>query len=89
MRGVHAPDKESAIIYLTHGEKGRNMPGGDRLGTDGGVYTSNSTNVADRFKNPEFGTEDGWVGRVVYPYILCMEQKVILENYKMQKTDSR
>lgn len=68
LRGVHAPDKESAIIYLTHGEKGRNMPGGDRLGTDGGVYTSNSTNVADRFKNPEFGTEDGWVGRVVYPY---------------------
>lgn len=68
LRGVHAKSKDDAIIYLTHGEKGRTMPGGDRLNTNGGVYTSNSTNVADRFKNPEVGTEDGYVGRVVYQH---------------------
>lgn len=68
LRGVSAPSEESAKVYLTHAEKGRYMSGGDRLDSDGGVYTSNSTNVADRFKNPQSGVEDGYVAKLLYPY---------------------
>lgn len=68
LRGVHAKSKDDAIRYLTHVEEGRHMPGNDRLGTNGGLYTSNSPNVADRFKNPEYGTEDGYIAKVVYPH---------------------
>ena len=68
LRGISAPSEESAKVYLTHAEKGRRMSGGDRLDSNGGVYTSNSTNVADRFKNPQSGIEDGYVAKLLYPY---------------------
>ena len=69
LRGVHSNKKEDAIKYLTETEPGRPMPGGDRLRTNGGLYTSNSTNVADRFKNPVGkGTEDGYVAKLFYPH---------------------
>lgn len=61
IRGVHAPTKEKAIQYLTETESNRLLTGGDRLKTHGGLYTSNTTNVADRFKNPMTGVEDGYV----------------------------
>ena len=61
IRGVHAPTKEKAIQYLTETESNRLLTGGDRLKTHGGLYTSNTTGVADRFKNPMTGVEDGYV----------------------------
>lgn len=61
IRGVHAPTKEKAIQYLTETESNRHLTGGDRLNTRGGLYTSNTTDIADRFKNPTTGVEDGYV----------------------------
>lgn len=52
MRGVTAPNKETAIPYLTTTERGRYLRGGDRLSTNGGLYTTNNPMVSDRFKNP-------------------------------------
>ena len=34
------------------------MSGGDRLGSHGGLYTSNSTGLADRFKNLTLNMKD-------------------------------
>ena len=66
LRGVHSPTDDDAIRFLTTTEKGRRMPGGDRLRSNGGLYTSNSTNVGDTFKNSEDALENGYVGKLFY-----------------------
>ena len=62
LRGVHSPNKDIAMEALTSTQKGRPLRGGDRLGTYGGLYTSNSFGIADAFKNPERSTMDGYIG---------------------------
>lgn len=68
MRGVTAPNKETAIPYLTTTERGRYLRGGDRLSTNGGLYTTNNPVVSDRFKNP-IGeiNNNGYVGILKEP----------------------
>lgn len=68
IRGVTAKDKQQAIEYLTSTKKGRGSSIGDRLGTNGGLYTSNNPQIADRFKNPVGNnTENGYVATVIEP----------------------
>ena len=68
IRGVSAPDKATAINYLTSTQKGRIRSGGDRLGSKGGLYVSNNPMISDRFKNPVGGSiENGYVGILKEP----------------------
>lgn len=66
LRGVYANDKETAKDYLTRILAVRK--GGDRLDTHGGLYTSNSTGIADAFKNPDNGISNGYIGKLVYDF---------------------
>lgn len=66
LRGVYADDKETAKDYLTRILDVRK--GGDRLDTHGGLYTSNSTGIADAFKNPDNGISNGYIGKLVYDF---------------------
>lgn len=66
LRGVYADDKETAKDYLTRILGVRK--GGDRLDTHGGLYTSNSTGIADAFKNPDNGISNGYIGKLVYDF---------------------
>ena len=66
LRGVYADDKETAKKYLTEIQAKRK--GGDRLDTHGGLYTSNSTGIADAFKNPYNGISNGYIGKLVYDF---------------------
>ena len=68
IRGVHANNLRQSKFYLTTTQKGRYMPGGDRLDTNGGLYTSNSPDIADRFKNPEVGESNGYVGDLQFDF---------------------
>lgn len=62
LRGVYSSDKNTAVEALTSTQADRYLRGGDRLGTQGGLYTSNSFGIADAFKNPERSTMDGYIG---------------------------
>lgn len=62
LRGVYSSNKDIAMEALTSTQKDRPLIGGDRLGTYGGLYTSNSFGIADAFKNPERSTMDGYIG---------------------------
>lgn len=66
LRGVYADDKETAKNYLTTILGVRK--GGDRLDTHGGLYTSNSTGIADAFKNPDNGISNGYIGKLIYDF---------------------
>lgn len=66
LRGVHADNKETAKNYLTTILGVRK--GGDRLDTHGGLYTSNSTGIANAFKNPDNGISNGYIGKLVYDF---------------------
>ena len=66
LRGVYADDKETAKGYLTKILAVRK--GGDRLNTHGGLYTSNSTGIADAFKNPDDGISNGYIGKLLYDF---------------------
>jgi hypothetical protein len=66
LRGVYADDKETAKKYLTEIQAKRK--GGDRLDTNGGLYSSNSTGIADAFKNPNNGLSNGYVGKLHYDF---------------------
>lgn len=66
LRGVYADDKETAKEYLTRILAVRK--GGDRLNTHGGLYTSNSTGIADAFKNPDDGISNGYIGKLLYDF---------------------
>lgn len=66
LRGVYADDKETAKNYLTTILGVRK--GGDRLNTHGGLYTSNSTGIADAFKNPDDGISNGYIGKLLYDF---------------------
>jgi hypothetical protein len=66
---VVADNAEDAYPMLVNTEYGRHLTGGDRLDSYGGIYTSNSTTIADRFKNP-VGNKigNGYVAKVKYPH---------------------
>lgn len=66
LRGVYADDKETAKKYLTEIQAKRK--GGDRLDTNGGLYSSNSTGIADAFKNPTDGVSEGYIGKLSYDF---------------------
>lgn len=68
LRGVHSNNSIQAQKFLTETEYGRVMPGGDRLNTNGGLYTSNSRDIGNRFKNPEVGTEDGYIAELFHDW---------------------
>lgn len=69
LRGVSANNPMNAQKYLTETEVGRDMKGGDRLRTNGGLYTSNSTGIADAFKNPTANKEEaGYVGTLFHDF---------------------
>ena len=69
LRGVTANNPMNAQKYLTETEIGRHMKGGDRLRTNGGLYTSNSTGIADAFKNPTANKEEaGYVGTLFHDF---------------------
>lgn len=69
LRGVTTNNPMNAQKYLTETEVGRAMKGGDRLGTNGGLYTSNSTGIADVFKNPTSNKEEsGYVGTLFHDF---------------------
>lgn len=85
VRGVVANTAEEAQPMLTNTEFGRHMSGGDRLRTNGGVYTANSTTIADRFKNPQgskIGT--GFVAKLRYPHNISADIPIEdqLEQYR-------
>lgn len=66
LRGVYADNKDNAVRYLTQILARRK--GGDRLNTHGGLYTSNSTGIADAFKNPDNGISNGYIGKLLYDF---------------------
>lgn len=68
LRGVHTNNPIQAQKFLTETEYGRVMSGGDRLNTNGGLYTSNSRDIGNRFKNPEVGTEDGYIAELFHDW---------------------
>lgn len=69
LRGVTTNNPMNAQKYLTETEVGRYMKGGDRLKTNGGLYTSNSTGIADAFKNPTANKEEaGYVGTLFHDF---------------------
>lgn len=69
LRGVTTNNPMNAQKYLTETEVGRHMKGGDRLRTNGGLYTSNSTGIADAFKNPTTNKEEaGYVGTLFHNF---------------------
>lgn len=69
LRGVTANNPINAQKYLIETEVGRHMKGGDRLRTNGGLYTSNSTGIADAFKNPTANKEEtGYVGTLFHDF---------------------
>lgn len=68
LRGVTAKDQDEAVRFLTE-SGGRTRKGGDMLNTHGGVYTTNSYSVVDKFKNPVGdGVEDGYVAKLFHDY---------------------
>lgn len=69
LRGVYASNYDSDDIvknYLTQIQAKRK--GGDRLNTNGGLYTSNSKGIADAFKNPTDGVSEGYIGKLSYDF---------------------
>ena len=66
LRGVYADNKENAKRYLTTILAKRT--GGDRLNTQGGLYTSNSRGIANAFKNPDNGISNGYIGKLLYDF---------------------
>lgn len=69
LRGVYASNNDSDDIakkYLTELQAERK--GGDRLNTNGGLYTSNSTGIANAFKNPTDGVSEGYIGKLHYDF---------------------
>ena len=77
LRGVTANNPMNAQKYLTETEVGRVMTGGDRLITNGGLYTSNSTGIADAFKNPTSNKEEsGYVGTLFHDFQTDKSQSI-------------
>lgn len=69
LRGVYASNYDSDARvknYLTQIQAKRK--GGDRLNTNGGLYTSNSKGIADAFKNPTDGVSEGYIGKLSYDF---------------------
>lgn len=69
LRGVYASNYDSDARvknYLTQIQAKRK--GGDRLNTNGGLYTSNSKGIANAFKNPTDGVSEGYIGKLHYDF---------------------
>lgn len=62
-RGATMKDPNNVEEYLTiAGNKPSNKPGGDRLNTNSGLYTSNSEEIADRFSRNISGVSNNKFG---------------------------
>lgn len=69
IRGVYTSNNDGDDIakkYLTELQARRK--GGDRLNTNGGLYTSNSTGIANAFKNPIGSVSNGYIGKLHYDF---------------------
>lgn len=69
LRGVYTSNNDGDDIakkYLTELQARRK--GGDRLNTNGGLYTSNSTGIANAFKNPIGSVSNGYIGKLHYDF---------------------
>lgn len=69
LRGVYTSNDDGDDIakkYLTELQAKRK--GGDRLNTNGGLYTSNSTGIANAFKNPMGSVSNGYIGKLHYDF---------------------
>lgn len=69
IRGVYTSNNDGDNIakkYLTELQARRK--GGDRLNTNGGLYTSNSTGIANAFKNPIGSVSNGYIGKLHYDF---------------------
>lgn len=69
LRGVYTLNNDGDDIakkYLTELQARRK--GGDRLNTNGGLYTSNSTGIANAFKNPIGSVSNGYIGKLHYDF---------------------
>ena len=87
LRGIYASKYDSDVRvknYLTQIQAKRK--GGDRLNTNGGLYTSNSTGIANAFKNPTDGVSEGYIGKLHYDFGIN-RNKPIAE--QLQKARSR
>lgn len=69
LRGVYTSNDDGDDIakkYLTELQAKRK--GGDRLNTNGGLYTSNSIGIAKAFKNPMGSVSNGYIGKLHYDF---------------------
>lgn len=69
LRGVYTLNNDGDDIakkYLTELQAIRK--GGDRLNTNGGLYTSNSIGIANAFKNPIGSVSNGYIGKLHYDF---------------------
>lgn len=69
LRGVYISNNDGDDIakkYLTEIQAKRK--GGDRLNTNGGLYSSNSTGIANAFKNPMGSVSNGYIGKLHYDF---------------------
>lgn len=69
LRGVYTLNNDGDDIakkYLTELQARRK--GGDRLNTNGGLYTSNSIGIANAFKNPIGSVSNGYIGKLHYDF---------------------
>lgn len=64
IRGVSANDINQAEKFLTETQNGRLAVGGDRLNTNGGLYTSNRQSIANNFKNPTSSISNGYISKL-------------------------
>lgn len=71
VRGFHTDKATGANIYKVATEFRPDFrPGGDRLHTGGGVYSSNSNVIADRFSRPMSDVNlDNVIAEIQYPYV--------------------
>lgn len=69
LRGVYTLNNDGDDIakkYLTELQARRK--GGDRLNTNGGLYSSNSIGIANAFKNPIGSVSNGYIGKLHYDF---------------------
>ena len=72
VRGVYLKEANSESINkaMTEFNPRRANSGGDRLQSGGGVYSSNSYGIADRFRRPGDNTVvDNVISEIQYPYV--------------------
>lgn len=67
IRGVSYTERNTVDKMLSEIKENAKRTGGDRLGTNGGLYTSNSAEISDKFSRPQYGVANGAVGILKAP----------------------